>query len=480
MSDFPTLVISASQTINASRPLINTYITSSKTAIDNHVSGSADNHNAAFITYSSIITGATTVASAIDTVNSRINDHVTGIAEKHAAGDITYLGVLTAATTVLSAIETGYNIFLDHTTGVSNKHNSQDINYSGSLTTSITVQSAVNSLYSLIQSINSSGSTAEVIVARDGVNGETFAQLADRLNASENMIGHVTTKTADATLILSERGFINVTNASANITITLPSSATTHIAYTIQKTFTGSQTVTVIATASQTIEGTTAGQTLMNQYDEIKVLSDGSNWNVIGGDLHLIAHKADYVSRFGSAGALVTDLNAITEAGFFCHSTNAANAAGAAAGLVKHEHYDSNFAYQEELVSGVSGKYFRVKSAGTWSAWQRKIDSFVLLWSGSTSATGNITLNSSCTYIYDAFLITSGTSASVMYYLIECPPPGELSLISSNQVLNYSTYTGVGQLQGVDSSGLYLNLAVTGGQPLRTIYGIIRGDRVWE
>ena len=337
MSNFPTLVISATQTINASRPLINTYITSSKTAIDNHVSGTADKHDAAFITYSSSITSAitvesaidttyvrmndhvtgtaekhdagdilytgsitaaTTVESAIETVDTRISAHVTGTAEKHAAGDITYSGILTAATTVLSAIQTGYDLLLDHASGGSNRHDSTTIDYSSAVTSANTVESAIDTLYGLVQSINSSGSTVEVVEARTAMNGEIYAALKNHLWSIENMAGQVTTKTSDTTLLTTERGIINVTNASANITLTLPSSATTQISFDVKKSFTASFTVSIIATGSQTIGGTTALKTLINSEDRLKILSDGSNWLDIGGDLHLNFQVANIRRKF--------------------------------------------------------------------------------------------------------------------------------------------------------------------------------------
>lgn len=349
MSNFPTLSISATQTINASRPLINTYLSASKTAIDNHVAGSADKHDAAHIVYSGNVTGTVTVESALDTIDTRIDDHVGGIAEKHPASaitysgsitgvttvesalytvnaridervnssattldarisahvtgssekhyasDIIYSGSITAATTTESAIDTVNSRIADHVAGTAEKHDSIYIDYTGTLTSSTTVESAINTVYQMILDFtaDTSGSTAEVIAARTAVNGESYATLGDRLDSIENMAGNVLSKTADITLLTSERGIIKVTNATANITITLPSSATTHIAYTIKKTFTGSETVTIVATAGQTIDGTTAGQTLTSQYDMVTVLSDGSNWNIIGGDTHLIVHKTE-------------------------------------------------------------------------------------------------------------------------------------------------------------------------------------------
>ena len=104
------------------------------------------------------------------------------------------------------------------------------------------------------------------------------------------------------------------------------------------------------------------------------------------------------------------------------------------------------------------------------------LDTLTLLWSGNTSTTGQITLNSSCTGLYDAFIVQSGAAATVMFYTAE-NPIAKFPLTGATNSLIYSTFTGAGRLLGVDASGLYLTLDTTGGQPLRSIYGIVRGTR---
>ena len=104
------------------------------------------------------------------------------------------------------------------------------------------------------------------------------------------------------------------------------------------------------------------------------------------------------------------------------------------------------------------------------------LDTLTLLWSGNTSTLGNITLNSSCTGLYDAILVQSGAGPTVMSYLAEYAF-AKFILVTASGSLIYSTFTGAGRLLGVDASGLYLTLDTTGGQPLRSIYGIIRGTR---
>lgn len=149
MSNFPTLNISATQTINISRSLINTYHSASKTAIDNHVSGSADNHDAAHITYSGNITSATTVKSGLDNTDTRIDNHINGSDEKHAAQFITYSGEVAGATHVKSALDT-LDARIDTIVG-----------YSGT-------------------------STVEVVDAREStIKSKTYTVLDDRLEAIE-------------------------------------------------------------------------------------------------------------------------------------------------------------------------------------------------------------------------------------------------------------------------------------------------------
>ena len=103
-------------------------------------------------------------------------------------------------------------------------------------------------------------------------------------------------------------------------------------------------------------------------------------------------------------------------------------------------------------------------------------DTLTLLWSGNTTTLENITLNSSCTGLYDAFIVQSGAAATTMYYYTENPAM-KFPLYHNTMALNYQTFTGAGRLLGVDASGLYLNFDTTGGQPLRSIYGIIRRTR---
>ena len=118
----------------------------------------------------------------------------------------------------------------------------------------------------------------------------------------------------------------------------------------------------------------------------------------------------------------------------------------------------------------------RIASIGVIVGLKANPDTLTLLWSGNTSTLGNITLNSSCTGLYDAILVQSGAGPTVMSYLAEYAF-AKFILVGVSNSLIYYTFTGAGRLLGVDDSGLYLTLDTTGGQPLRSIYGIIRGTR---
>jgi hypothetical protein len=68
--------------------------------------------------------------------------------------------------------------------------------------------------------------------------------------------------------------------ASGNIIITLPTAVGNSNYYTVKKTDSVGNTITVATTSSQTIDGG-SGASLKVQYASITLVSDGSNWNVI-------------------------------------------------------------------------------------------------------------------------------------------------------------------------------------------------------
>lgn len=71
--------------------------------------------------------------------------------------------------------------------------------------------------------------------------------------------------------------------SSGAITVTLPDATSINFnqnVYTVKKTDSSSNAVTINTTSSQTIDGSTSA-TIYLQYVSIGLVSDGSNWNVI-------------------------------------------------------------------------------------------------------------------------------------------------------------------------------------------------------
>jgi hypothetical protein len=74
---------------------------------------------------------------------------------------------------------------------------------------------------------------------------------------------------------------ITADGAGGAFTVTLPTAASiTGRMYTIKRTNSGANAVTVGTTSSQTIDGSTT-YSLSAQYKYVTVISDGSNWLII-------------------------------------------------------------------------------------------------------------------------------------------------------------------------------------------------------
>lgn len=70
-------------------------------------------------------------------------------------------------------------------------------------------------------------------------------------------------------------------NTSGHVTITLPAASTTHAGYTIKNIGTGQ--VSIDPNGSDTIDGET-GLELYTQYEYVTIVSDGTEWFIIGGE----------------------------------------------------------------------------------------------------------------------------------------------------------------------------------------------------
>jgi parallel beta-helix repeat protein len=90
----------------------------------------------------------------------------------------------------------------------------------------------------------------------------------------------VVTKTGAYTLATSDR-IVLADATSAAFTLTLPAAANNAgLSYTIKKTDSSANSVTVDGNASETIDGGTTA-TLTRQYESITILCDGANWHII-------------------------------------------------------------------------------------------------------------------------------------------------------------------------------------------------------
>jgi hypothetical protein len=103
-----------------------------------------------------------------------------------------------------------------------------------------------------------------------GVEGE--------VRATGGIITNLTTVTASTTLVVKQAGVV-LANNTTTATITLPAAASSKgLTFTIKRLNTGAVTVN---TAGGNIDGA-ASQSLAAQYDWITVISDGTNWYIIG------------------------------------------------------------------------------------------------------------------------------------------------------------------------------------------------------
>jgi hypothetical protein len=98
---------------------------------------------------------------------------------------------------------------------------------------------------------------------------------------SNGIISNIVTKTASYTALISDE-IITGDATTSGFTITLPTAVgKTGQTFTIKRINSGSNNVTVGTTSSQTIDGSTT-YVLSAQYKYVKVVSDGTNWIIVG------------------------------------------------------------------------------------------------------------------------------------------------------------------------------------------------------
>jgi len=134
--------------------------------------------------------------------------------------------------------------------------------------------------FSLMPTVTSDTSNGSILISSNGAkplivrDGTIFA-------ASPYLFHDIKSTATSVTATYTIKGDDQIVKADATsgaFTTTLPTAVgVTGKLYTIKRTNSGSNAVTVGTTSSQTIDGSTT-YTLANQYDAITVYSDGSNW----------------------------------------------------------------------------------------------------------------------------------------------------------------------------------------------------------
>jgi hypothetical protein len=124
------------------------------------------------------------------------------------------------------------------------------------------------------------GATIDVTSKRI-VNVATPTATTDAVNKTyvDNLA--LTSKTANYTAVAGTDNIILCDATSASFTITLPAaSGNTGISFTIKKTDSSVNTVTIDANASETIDGQLT-QVIATQYQAIRIVSNGTSWSII-------------------------------------------------------------------------------------------------------------------------------------------------------------------------------------------------------
>lgn len=156
------------------------------------------------------------------------------------------------------------------------------LNLYGETATDLTYQQMAQIAAAYVDSTNATFKSDLVFSAKDaGGLREGIRISADGTGAVVNLKGGqirpYVSKTADYTLTRNDYA-VDVTANSVNITLPTAVGFTGQIFY-IKNSGTG--TVTMLTTSSQTIDGAASGTVLLYQYDCLTVMSDNANWKVI-------------------------------------------------------------------------------------------------------------------------------------------------------------------------------------------------------
>ena len=146
--------------------------------------------------------------------------------------------------------------------------------------TNATLPLGTNTLYSTLADSISSANLLSSMSDETGTGALVFGTSP---TITTPVINHnVTAKTTTATLNIAESGLITVTAASG-YTILLPTAVgNSGIVFTIKKTDDNANLITIDADGTETIDGALTYTDLNYQYAYVTIISDNSNWLVIG------------------------------------------------------------------------------------------------------------------------------------------------------------------------------------------------------
>ena len=149
---------------------------------------------------------------------------------------------------------------------------------------SITNQYGFQADNSLIGATNNYGFYSNIAAATGRFNfyaNGTAANYFAGQTTLNGIVSSLSTKTANYTLVATDHTVLgNATTASFSLTLPTSVGATGQV-YIIKKVDSTANTVTILTTSSQTIDGSTS-KVLSYQYDGFQLQSDGANWMIIG------------------------------------------------------------------------------------------------------------------------------------------------------------------------------------------------------